>query len=305
LEQGEFVFASKFLKNIKELNTFVKDQKPWASKQIRNFYTEICGSTYFDILAPHWKILDIDKSNQTTAFFQYLRSLPPDVIPDLMPILLKTRSPRILRRLIKIVQALANRNIIPLKKLLYHPDKALVKRVINILGLLKNKESKELLHELIYHPLESIRKEALKSLVADDPEMLQKMFGIIDDSSLAVRQLILDYLGKHRRETNENLLLDYLANRKYKFKDREHILACYKTLGRCGSGRSIPFLQSTLFSKPWISLLRFRPSLHRKGAARALFELDIEEASEILASGSKSLFPDIRRACRYAYKGKR
>ncbi len=296
--RGEFVFATKFLKNLHNLISFFNTEKPWASKLTEDLFVELTGPKHIELLAPHWRILDHEESEQTTALVQFLKNLHSNMIPALMPIMVETKSIRIQQRMVKIVTALANKNIQPLEKLLGHPEKTMVQRVIYIMGQVKNTKSKQILNKLIYHPSGWIRREAFKALAAKYPEMPQNMFQLIEDSNRTVRQLVLDYLGRRRRESSEILLLDYLENRKYTIKDREHILTCYRVLGKCGSAHSVPFLQSMLFKSPWLSFLGVSRSLHRKGAAIALFELGTEETSEILNMGSKSLFPGIRRACR-------
>jgi HEAT repeat protein len=93
----------------------------------------------------------------------------------------------------------------------------------------------------------------------------------------------------------ENLLLNYLRGNSAQ-KDPAHILACYKTLGHCGSNTAVPFLRRILLSRGWISFMGSGKTVFREGAAIALALLDTPEAKNVLQKASKSRFKVIRKA---------
>ena len=105
-------------------------------------------------------------------------------------------------------------------------------------------------------------------------------------------------MSQERTKEIEELLLEYLEQGKLQRTDDEHIIACFRTLGRCGSPRSIPFLRNTLFGRAWLP--SFRKSAYRQGAAYALQALGVKSAREVLEAAGRSLYPSVKRAARKA-----
>jgi HEAT repeat protein len=145
-----------------------------------------------------------------------------------------------------------------------------------------------------------VRQEAVKGILHRGHARIRDIFKLIDDKDVSIRNLILKQLGQTRDQVTEGLLLDYLVNRKFKSEDGEHVIACFITLGQCGSIRAIPFLRRTLMDKGWMP--RFWRTAHRKGAAIALNILGITEASIVLEDASRCLFPSVRSIIREVNK---
>ena len=134
--------------------------------------------------------------------------------------------------------------------------------------------------------------EALKAIMTRSLWVPEELVSLLDDENSIVRQLYLDYLASRRSKTTEGILLGYIRNKRFRNHNREHLSACFRTLGKCGTTASIPYLQNALLKGGLIS--RFRVSTHRKGAAMALLELDSEKARQVLLEASRSGFPGIR-----------
>jgi HEAT repeat protein len=226
--------------------------------------------------------------------------LPPEANTALAPMILKIRSSSVQRHLMEIIGILAKRDLRPLERLLDRPEDFLVQRLVLIIGQLKSERVGQILRKMMCHPSEQVRKQALKALLARDPNAIEEFFTLIEDPSEAVRRLMLDSLGKARNQSAERLLLDYLEQRKFRIKDPRHSLACYQTLGRCGSSLSMPFLEGVLFNRGWIP--DFGKSIHRQGALKALNLLETQEAELMLEKACRSLLPGVRSACRKAIR---
>jgi HEAT repeat protein len=207
------------------------------------------------------------------------------------------------QQLTEVIRIMAKRDLRPLEGLLHRSEESLVQILVDIIGSLEGEKPYQLLLKTIHHPSERVRKNTLKHLIARDPQAFEKVFPLIEDPSETVRRMMLERLGQSRSEVAESLLLHYLAHRRFKLTNREHLLACYRALGRCGSRRSIPFLRGLLLDGGWIP--RFCTSLHRRGAAVALMALETDEAKETLERASKSLVPSVRLASRWALEASR
>ena len=300
LAQREFLFALELLTALYESRQAFKAKKPWALPLLHKFFLGISSPQVLGVLSQSWPSLDMLDAEQMKLLRQVLLLLPAESILALGPMLLQLRSSSARREFMEIIAIQAKRDIRPLKRLLRRPEVFMVQRLVNVLGHLKNKESTQLLLKMVGHSSERVRDLALRFLVARNlgPEILEELFHLIDDTSDSVRQVMFEYLGRRRSELAEGLLLDYIQQGQFRHNDREHVLACYRALGRCGSSRSVPVLRAVLTGQGWMP--DFGRFIHRQGAAIALMEMGNDEAKEILEKASRSLSPPIRRACRKA-----
>jgi HEAT repeat protein len=143
-----------------------------------------------------------------------------------------------------------------------------------------------------------VRKQAIRQFEGINGEVIKWLFILTEDPDESIRNMVLRKLGRDRNQVAEELLLNYLETRQYTITNHQHLLACYRALGRCGSHRCIPFLKKLLFTKGWF--LDLGKSVHRIGATVALFALETKEAKEILQKASGSFLPAVRLAYRKA-----
>jgi len=126
------------------------------------------------------------------------------------------------------------------------------------------------------------------------------LFPLINDPDDHIRETILTLLSKQRNEQYEQQLLTYLQNGGNTSAEKEHLLACYKALGRCGSQQSIPVLKEILTGGKLGTMFSRDAMHHKQGAAIALHELGIAQADRILQEGAAGILPDVRLACKKA-----
>jgi hypothetical protein len=168
-------------------------------------------------------------------------------------------------------------------------------KLLVILGHLQGDRANKILYKMCDHPSDKVRRKAIKQLVDRDSKYAQRLFSLIDDPSKEIRSCILAAIAKHKSGVLENQLLNYLKENSAK-KEPAHILACYKTLGRCGSNTSVPYLRRILLNRGWNSFIGSGKPVFRQGAAIALALLDTPEAEDALKKASKSRFKVIRNA---------
>jgi HEAT repeat protein len=123
---------------------------------------------------------------------------------------------------------------------------------------------------------------------------------LLGDESALIRRLAIKYLGARKSETAERVLSKHLREGKIDGDDSGELIVCFKALGRCGTERSLPFLEDTLLKGGWIS--RFRSSTLRQGAALALAELGTEQSLQVLEAAARSPFPAVRSAAQAVYQ---
>ena len=204
------------------------------------------------------------------------------------------RSIAVQQQLLEIIEIMARRNLKPLEQLLSGNDEHVVRSLVYIASRIPGNKANQILLKMIHNPSEMVRKQALKHLFAQESVSLVTIFPFIEDSSNSIRQLILDYLKQNKHDQGEALLIEYLQQKRFLLNNHQHIIACYKTLGECGSSGSIPFLQKLLFKRCWLP--DFRGSIHRQGAVIALIALETKGAKKLLLKASRSFFPNVRIA---------
>ncbi|MDY6853359.1 MAG: HEAT repeat domain-containing protein [Thermodesulfobacteriota bacterium] len=300
LKQGEFQFAFDLTNELYKTQKFYKSNKQWASVFIDKFFIKITAPEILNVLSRFWTTSEMLDQEQIEPLKQLLIRLPPRAILTLGPMLPEIQSPPIQRDVIEVIKVLARKDIRPLELLINQSVDFIAQKLVNILGQLEGEKHTKILLGMTNHSSNGVRKQALKHVLKRDANLLKQVFPLIEDDTREIRQVLLNYMGSHKSELAERLLLDYLKKKVGQNTDREHLLACYRTLGKCGSCVSVPFLKERLFSKAWIpSNIK---SVHRNGAAIALNLLETKGSKDLLKKASKSLFPSVRIAYRKAKK---
>ena len=294
LAKGKFKLAYKTLRTVHTIRLTAKTEEPWAVTHFNHFIKAISHPQNLNILSSILPTLDKADKDRVKLIRQFLLLLPSDALQALAPMLSQIRSLSVEKQFIKILEIMASRDLRSLERLLTSQDEYMVQRLVYIAGRIPGRKAFQILLNMTDCPLERVRKQAVKSLLARDPLTLETIFPLIEDSSKDVRQLIFDHLKRQPNKMGEKLLLHYLQKKRFALKNKHHILTCYKTLGKCGSVQSISFLNSLIFKRRWLP--DFHGSIHRQGAVTALIELGTKEAKTILSKASRSLFPTVRIA---------
>ena len=301
LAQGEFPFARKFLESINALRESHAPDKPWTRPLLDDFRQKISSPEVLGALEQAWQQVIVMDAYRLEELRRSLLLLPAKVILTLGSMLPNVGSPGIEQLLMEVIGAHADDDLDPVKLLHEAAEEPLARRIIHVLKHLPTKDPTNVLFELTRHARDSVCKDAINALVDRDPQNLRKLFPLLEDPRPPIRRLIYGYLGRRGNPLAEELLLDYLEHNRFQLKDRQHILACYRALGQCGSPRSLPFLQESLLKRDWNSFLGIGGSLHRQGAALALLAMRNEEAARsALRKASRSIFSGVRLAYRRA-----
>jgi hypothetical protein len=229
---------------------------------------------------------------------RFLLLLEKSVISTLGPIMMNITSPGLQRIILETIGTMAMSDFGPLEKLIQDADPVLAGRLVYILGFLKDPRSRQTLSILVRHPSETVRLAALKALMARDDQAIDEIFSLIDDADEKIRKLVLNRLGRDRCERVENKLLAYLDEYGNGSKNGEHFIAVCRTLGKCGSERSIPYLTELLFKWPAIGVLRPGNSNQRRGAVAALEALRAEKAAGLIARYKRGFLRNLFRSAK-------
>ena len=244
--------------------------------------------------------MDAEQIDQIKEILLLLR---PEAIHTLGGMLLQASSLRLQKMLVQVIFALASRDLKPLEAMLGRPEAELVQKLVYVLGHLEGERPTQLLGKMVRHSSAEVRQEAMKGMLKREPVNIKGLFHLIEDEDDSIRRLILRHMGQEKNKVTEALLLDYLEQGKQERSDEKHLIACFRTLGRCGSPRSIPFLRKTLLGGGWLP--SFEKSSYQQGAAYALQVMGLKESQEVLEDASRSFYPSVKRLARKVIEGQR
>lgn len=293
LARRDFEATLKILKSLHHVRHVCESETTWAIPIIDNFFLTASSSQSLRPLQAAWSEMD---TGQIEKIKEILLALQPEAIHTLGSMLLQTPSLRLQQMLTEVILSLASRDLRPLEAMLDRPEEELVQKLVLVVSSLGGERPIQILAKMVHHSSARVRQAAVKGLLRRGPASIKELFHLIEDEDDSVRRLILHHMGKERNEVSETLLLQYLEQGKIKGSDDKHIIACFRTLGRCGSPRSIPFLRQTLLGRAWLPDLR--SSAYRQGAALALQAMRIKGAQQVLEDASRSLKPGVRRIAR-------
>lgn len=263
---------------------------------IESYYKEISSDAR--CLKPLEDIWSALNARQIEAMKGILQHLPPKAVPALMRLLLLGQPSQLEQIANDSIIALLNQDAGCLAALINDPEERLIEKLVLLLSRLKKEVSLKYLLKLARHSSAAIRRMAVRAIGLMPGDQMAAIFEFISDADASVRQAILTHMGQSRNETAEDLLMKYLKNLNVGATRADHVMECFRTLGRCGSVRSVPFLRATLFHRKWLA--GFQKSAAREGAALALVELRIPEAREVIETAGRSFYPGLRGIARRA-----
>jgi HEAT repeat protein len=298
LSRGEFKYSRLLLQRLRDKAP--KFQYQAGPVLVNQFFLDISNPETLGELSNSLPGIHADDTDRIRNLKQTLAMLHPQAVPALAPLISQTTNRQLQQAILEGIGFLAKKDFVPLEQAIANSDSFVTRKLILVMGYIKGSKSLRALRRLTRHPADEVREDALKLLLKRNAGGSSSLFYLIEDSNPKIRQLLLQHLGHRRDPKTEKRLLDYLANHEYHLRENKHLLACYRTLGLCGSPLCLPFLRRTLTGRPLMDILNFSGSVHRHGAAMALKLSDLPEAAQVLSSAAKSIFPNIRRAAQTA-----
>ena len=296
IEQGEFDLLLKLFQSLRQLAYQDTPGEPsWIRPLVERFFLDLSKPEIFYLVSSRLQALQDNDTEQIANLQKVLLHFSPDVIYLLAQIMPKTRSQKVYKMILEVIENLCLKDMRPLEKILTHPDKAVAENLLSILVNLKGEKATKIFLMMTKHPSERIRAQAIKILLTKDPQIATQLFSLIEDPNERVRKEIFAGIASQKSSLMENLLLKYIKE-NLEQKDPEHIFACYEALGSCGSVTAFQFLKRILLSQGWNRFKTFGQALHREGAAMGLLLMDTWEAKDILLEASHSRYPVIRQA---------
>lgn len=296
IKQEQFGLLLNFFQSLYQLiYSDASTELNWRRLIIEGFFKDLSKAEIFDQITIKLVTLHDADIEIIQNLGEILLYFSPSIVTLLAPVILETKSSATQKMLMKVIEYLCLRDMEPLVTLLDHPDHKLAEKLLPMLGRLRGEQSYNIVLKMSEHSSDIVRREAVKLLLNRDSQSVLKLFHLIEDPSLEIRELILAEAAKQRSTLLENLLLKHIK-KNIDNKNTDYLLACYSSLGQCGSVKTIPFLRKVLLNNGWNRFWGLGRPVHREGAATALALLDKKQAENILVKASKSRFKVIRNA---------
>ena len=297
LTNRNFKVAHDLLVNMKSLCSQAGQVKEWALPLLDKFNEDIAAPEVLNALAPLWAVLPTLEPGTLANFASLLPLLPPKSGEALVGMSSQVETGKGRQILIDLIAAFAARDLDVLENMLAQPEEDLIMRLIGVLREAPDRDRAELLLlKVIGHAKSKIRKEACDILLERNCEQFDQLFPLIHDPDTTIRLRIFNYFGRERNRGVEQMFLSYMAGPKFLNQEHGHISRCYVALGSSGSDASLPFLKKVLFSQPWNFMVGIGQTVHRQGAAIALYKIHTRTSLRILQEAESSSIPHIRKA---------
>ncbi len=308
MTRGDFHLACKLCRNVKNIRRYNRNDRPWLAPLIDRFFAALAKRERLAGLSWMQGKNGLSRHTENIEYlWPVLRLLPSEVIFTLGAMAAQTHSEntlinnRIRHEILQIIAEKAGKDPEKFIALLAGSDEDVTLLLFPLIRQTAAAMAAAIYLRLTNHPAVSVRRKALGAyLQAGGGGRPERIAHLLNDPSRQVGEKVLAALAQNRNKPAEALLLDYLEKTQATQDDREYILQCYKTLGRCGSASSVPLLQQVLLEKKWTGVFSHINDAHKQGAAFALKALAIPAAEKILREGARSLWPDVRLACQGA-----
>jgi hypothetical protein len=289
LPRKDFKGALKILQGLQEILPTCTDEMRWCIPLLEDFFLTLSSSQSLGSLKDVWTGID---SRQLDTPRQVLMLLQPEAVSTLGPMLALDQPQKHRQVLVDVVAALSRQDPRPLEMLLKEADQRLMERLVHVVVGIEGELTTKMLRRLVSHASPQVRQEAVRELLRRGASFKKELLALISDRDPSVRGMILKVVSQTKNREAEDFLRDYLGRTSFKGADREHVIACFTALGKCGSPRSVPFLRETLFGKGILSM--FGNSDQREGAFIALKAMNTREADQVLEEARRSLNPKVR-----------
>jgi len=297
LQYDDFGFAYQLLKSLNKSKQILSGEETWGQEKIEEFLHNISSPQILGILLEIREKIENLNIEQLQLLANVLVSLKPIAIETLCAFLVGSSNERISRLFEDIIVLYAKKDIASLTPLLEAKNEAVVLIAVNVLRKIEGPRSTAvLLDKMITQPSVKVRQQVLEILIERNIKEVKKLYPLLKDKDFKIRIKLLNFLSEGENTAAEDMLLKVIIQDLQEEKDAKIILSYYRTLGRCGSSRSIPYLKETLLAKSWKTLLGLDSQAHREGAASALAGINNNECKNILKKASESKISQIRSA---------
>jgi len=240
------------------------------------------------------------REDRKRPYERVFRQLEMAVLESILVLVGKNEALYSHRRLLDFVAAMGPKVREPLEARLNNAGPHLARKIVFLLGELRQRESVEALRAMLSHKDSRIRREAVRSLAkvrgAESSRAL--LAGLGQKLEPETKVLIVQTLGEMRDLSAVPTLLNLLRRRRWLDENYELLAAATQALGQIGSKEALPVLIRTLHRHKWIQA---EPNYRlRLTAAASLGQIGGENAVQALKRYLRGKEDELEFACQQA-----
>jgi len=253
-------------------------------KELNTIYTAINSKAFIEKIG---MILDSEAVIEEDNFIAYIKQLNASAIPSFIHLMGKTEDMRNRRLLIEALTILGQLDIKALSKGLHDSKWYVVRNTTLVMGKIATSECIRYLSEILTHPDQRVRKEAVKAIGnIKSPDPSQYLKNALNDSVQSIRITAARALGSIKTGDAKKLLLSELSGKDFLKKDFTEKKEFYEILVRWQDEDVKDFLIKTLNKKKLLG--RTKNNENRACAAYALGISNAKDAVQSLEKASRS-----------------
>ncbi|KPJ59375.1 MAG: hypothetical protein AMJ46_11610 [Latescibacteria bacterium DG_63] len=298
LEDGNPTQATKILREMKEFASQEASLPKDFVKMAKNFVQARGREGELVRLEPR---LEEANLHELENYECYLCELPTSAIPQVYGILARARGRKVREMLCRVLSKMAKGNLDALADMITDPRWYLVRNLVTIFRLMKDRRALVYLEGLLYHEETRVRAEVvhcLSEIGGQEANIL--LCRCLQDSEKSIRMLAVRKLSREREELGASAIADSIKEKSFRKRSTDEKREFFDALGRSASDDLIPSLEEfitkrSLFHGPEADEMR-------RFAAMALARIGTEKAIGLLEKTAQSGNSKARKYCTEALK---
>ncbi|UCF78028.1 MAG: HEAT repeat domain-containing protein [Candidatus Eiseniibacteriota bacterium] len=293
LEEGNPVRAAEILRAIKKLLGKEGKSCEELERVAISFLEMRAYERELSRVEPRLEQADVRELEQYEG---YLRELLPGAVGQLCAILGRARSRTAREMLCRVLSVLARDNLKALAQMLDDPRWYLVRNLVVVLRLMKDRRALPYLEGLLSHEEARVRVEVVQCLAEiGGTEAVTLMARCLRDRDEAIRIMAARKLGRLGGEQAASSLAACIREGSFAKRSLDEKREYFDALGRSCSDEYIPFLEGVLKKRSFLHAAEIDEM--RRCAAMALARMGTERATRLLEQLAKARRGKARKYC--------
>lgn len=299
LDGGNLAEATRLLVDIKGLleRNKLLDGKTCMPESLENTFT-----SFLETLGQEKQLIRIEPSMEGAAarqleeYERYLSQLLPNAVGPLCSMLGRTKNERAKEMLCRVLGMSAKENLGALVDFLSDPRWYLVRNIVRVLRIMRDKRTLPYLERLVLHQDVRVRTEVvhcIAELGGEESEILMRR--CLRDPEKGVRMVAAKKMGQVTGGRAAAFLIECILEKSFTKKSFDEKWEFFEALGHAGGNETIPVLEK---------LLRKRSIFHptetqeiNRCSATTLARLGTPRAIQILEKHARKTRGEVRKAC--------
>ncbi len=298
LEDGKPAQATKIMREIKKLLSDEASLSEELRRTARGFLEARAREGELVRLESR---LEETTQRQLEEYESYLCELPSSAVPQVYGILARARGRRAREMLCRVLSRLAKGNLDALSDMISDPRWYLVRNLVTIFRLMKDRRALVYLEGLIYHEESRVRMEVvhcLAELGGQESEIL--LSRCLRDAEKAIRMLAVRKLSRLDGDSAASAIADCIKEKSFLRRSADEKREFFDALGRCANDDFALFLKEFITRRAFFHAVEIDEM--RRFSAMALARMGTQTAIGLLEELARVRNSRTRKYCSEALR---